>query len=104
MIFKERVMTATVMDLTGRVLDDGETVTQTLREKQNYEEWRELWSQVPDIVREWAEAHELNYPAAVELMVHSLLTEAKQGAEKHERAQQVLDFVESRFFSPTEEE
>ena len=97
-------MTATVMDMTGRVLDDGETVTQTLREKQNYEEMRELWLQVPEIVREWADGHEMNYPAAVELMIHSLLSEAQQGAAEHERAQQVLDFVESRFFNPTEEE
>ena len=97
-------MTATVMDMTGRVLEDGETVTQTLREKQTGEELREIWASVPEIVREWADGHELNYPAAVELMIHSLLTEAQQGAAEHERAQQVLDFVESRFFNPTEEE
>jgi hypothetical protein len=96
--FKERVMTATVMDMTGRVLDDGETVTKTLREKQSYEEMREIWMAVPEMVREWADGNELDYPAAVELMIHSLLSEAKQGAKQHERAQQVLDFVGERFF------
>jgi hypothetical protein len=91
------------MDMSGRVLDDGETVTKTLREQQTQEELREIWEAVPEIVREWADGHNLSYPAAVELMIHSLLTEAQQGAKQHERAQKVLDFVERKFFKPTED-
>ena len=91
-------MTATVMDMTGRVLEQGEEITENAREQAERAELHEIWASVPEIVREWADSYELQYPAAVELMVHSLLTEATQGAEKHERAQQVLDFVRSRFF------
>ena len=91
-------MTATVMDMTGRVLDQGEEITQNAREQAERAELHEIWASVPEIVREWADGHNLEYPAAVELMVHSLLTEATQGAERHERAQQVLDFVGERFF------
>jgi hypothetical protein len=51
------------------------------------------------MLREFAEHYGLDYPRAVETVVHSLLAEAEQGAEKHERAQQVLDFIGRRFFS-----
>ena len=88
-----------VVDMTGRVLDAGEEITATAAEQLERAELREIWDSVPEIVREWADGHDLQYPAAVELMVHSLLTEALGASEKHERAAQVLEFIRSRFFA-----
>jgi hypothetical protein len=85
--------------MTGRELDAGEEVTGTAAEQLERAELREIWDSVPEIVREWADGHELQYPAAVELMVHSLLTEALGASEKHERAAKVLEFIGSRFFA-----
>ena len=67
-------MSATVMDMTGRVLEQGEEITENAREQAERAELHEIWASVPEIVREWADGHNLEYPAAVELMVHSLLT------------------------------
>jgi hypothetical protein len=88
-----------VVDMTGRTLVEGEEITATAGEQLERAELREIWESVPEIVREWADGHELQYPAAVELMVHSLLTEALGASEKHERAGQVLEFIGSRFFA-----
>ena len=92
-------MTATILDMTGRVVEEGREVTQNRGEQEHREAMREAWHQAPDMLRELAEYYGLDYPRAVETVVHSLLSEAEQGAEKHERAQQVLDFVGRRFFS-----
>ena len=96
-------MTATVMDMTGRVLEQGEEITENAREQAERAELHDIWHSSPEIVREWADGHDLEYPFAVEVMVHSLLSEAQQGAKKHERAAQVLEFVRSRFFAEDEE-
>ena len=92
----------TVIDMTGRMLVEGEEITATASEQLERAELREIWDSVPEIVREWADGHGMEYPAAVELMVHSLLTEATQGAEEHERAAQVLEFIRERFFAGDE--
>ena len=91
-----------VVDMTGRTLVEGEDVTATAGEQLERAELREIWESVPEIVREWADSYELQYPAAVELMVHSLLTEALGASEKHERAGQVLEFIRERFFADVE--
>ena len=93
-----------VVDMTGRELDAGEEVTGTAAEQLERAELREIWESVPEIVRDWADSCDLQYPAAVELMVHSLLTEALGASEKHERAGQVLEFIRLRFFAEEEEE
>ena len=92
-----------VVDMTGRELDAGEDVTATAGEQLERAELREIWESVPEIVREWADGHDLQYPAAVELMVHSLLAEAEGASEKHERAAQVLEFIRERFFAEEDE-
>ena len=91
-----------VVDMTGRVLAEGEDVTETAGEQLERAVMREHWLEVPAIVREWADGSGLEYPDAVELMVHSLLSEAVQAAEEHERAAQVLRFIGSRFFAEEE--
>ena len=93
-----------VVDMTGRTLVEGEEVTGTAAEQLERAELREIWESVPEIVREWADGYDLQYPAAVELMVHSLLAEAEGASEKHERAGQVLEFIRSRFFADDGEE
>ena len=92
-----------VVDMTGRVLAEGEDVTETAGEQLERAVMREHWLEVPVIVREWADASGLQYPDAVELMVHSLLSEAVQAAEKHERAVEVVEFIRSRFFAEEDE-
>ena len=95
-------MTATVLDMTGKVVEPGREVTESRGEQEYRESMRAAWKQAPDMLREFAEHYDLDYPRAVETVVHSLLSEAEQGAEKHERAQQVLDFVGRRFFNKGE--
>jgi uncharacterized protein (DUF2235 family) len=86
------------MDMTGRVLDAGEAVTEDRREQEGRAHLRGVWDEIPAVVRELCETHQLNYPTMVEVVLHSLLTEATQGAEKHERAAEVVEFIRSRFF------
>ena len=95
-------MTATVLDMTGKVVEKGREVTENRGEQESRAATRAAWDQAPDMLREFAEHYDLTYPAAVEIVIHSLLSEAEQGAEKYERAQQVLDFVGRRFFNKGE--
>lgn len=98
-------MGAQVLDMTGRELSPGESVTEYRSEQQEAAEARDFWDSVPDMVRYLADNQfdHLDYPDVVELVVHSLLTEAEQAAEEHERAADVLEFIRGRFFSPDEE-
>lgn len=88
-----------VIDMTGRVLAEGETVTENREEQEQRAALYAVWADAPRAAREWAELHGFDYPDAVELLVHSLLTEAEEASAEHERAGQVLEFIRDRFFS-----
>jgi hypothetical protein len=92
-------MTATILDMTGRVVEEGREVTQNRGEQEHREAMRKAWHQAPDMMREYAEHYGLDYPTAVRTVVHSLLAEAEQGAEKHESAQKLLGYIGRRFFN-----
>ena len=89
----------TVVDMTGRVLEAGETVDKTAGEQRLDALFRRVWDSAPDIAREIAERENLYYPHVVEMLVHSLLQEALQASEKHEDAAAVLDFIGRCFFN-----
>ena len=91
-------MTATVMDMTGRVLDVGEEVTEDRQEQEDRAQLRAAWDEIPALVRELAVTYDQSYPVMAEVVMHSLLTEATGAAEKHERAAEVVEFIRSRFF------
>ena len=88
-----------VVDMTGRELVEGEVVTATAGEQLERATVRQVWDDAPVFVREWADSYGLEYPEAVELLVHSLLSEAVQAAEKYDRAGEVVEFIRSRFFA-----
>ena len=88
-----------VVDMTGRVLEPGETVTLTADEQATSAKFDQLWHSAPDIVREIAERENLFYPHVVEVIVHSLLQEAVQAADRHEPAREVLEFIERSIFA-----
>ena len=98
-------MGATVVDMTGRELAPGESVTADRFEQQQAADAREFWDSVPDMVRYLAEDtfDSLSYPDVVELIVHSLLTEAEQASDEHARAAEVLEFIRKRFFASDDE-
>ena len=74
-------------------------------EQQQAAEAREFWQEVPAMIRCLADDSfdTLGYPDVVELVVHSLLTEAEQASEKHDRAAEVLEFIRERFFASDDE-
>ena len=90
-----------VVDMTGRVLEPGQSMTANRFEQEQAAEAKEFWHEVPSLIRYLADnsVDTLGYPDLVELVVHSLLTEAVQGAEKHERAAEVVEFIRSSFFA-----
>jgi hypothetical protein len=89
-----------LVDMTGRVLEAGETVTLTAGEQATNAQFEQLWRETPDIVREIAKREDLFYPHVVEIIVHSLLQEAVQAAASgHEPAVEVLEFIERKFFT-----
>ena len=87
-----------VVDMTGRVLDAGETVTEWRSEQEAKAALRAAFDDAPDLARYVAEQHDLRYCDAVNVIVHSLLQEAVQASEEHELAREVLESVGSRFF------
>mgnify|MGYP001598597593 CR=1 FL=1 len=93
-----------VVDMTGRELNAGEVVTATAGEQLEQASARQIWDDAPLFVRDWADGYGLEYPEAVELLVHSLLTEARQAAVKYDRAGEVLEFIRSRFVEGEDEE
>lgn len=88
-----------VVDMTGRVLEPGETVTETAGQQAARAKFDRVWHSAPDIAREIADREGLFYPHVVEMIVHSLLQEAAQASEKHEDAASVLEFIGSCFYS-----
>jgi len=98
-------MGATVVDMTGRELAPGESMTADRFEQQQAAEARDFWHSVPDMIRYLADDtfESLDYVDVVELVVHSLLTEAEQASDKHDRAAGVLEFIRKRFFASDDE-
>lgn len=96
-------MSASVVDMTGRVLEAGETVTETLEQQQFTAAYRDFWNSVPDMVRYLADQKGFEYPDCAELIIHSLLQEAVQASEKHDRAAEVVEFIRSSFYTSDSE-
>ena len=88
-----------VVDMTGRVLAAGESVDKYRAEQEALAPYRAAWDEAVELARYVADRHGLEYPEAVELIVHSLLQEAYQASEKHERAAEVLEFIGGCFYS-----
>ena len=97
-------MTAVVMDMTGRVLEAGESVDADRFEQLKAAEARDFWKEVPGMVRYMTDNNfdHLSYAEVTELIVHSLLTEAKQASDEHDRAAEVLDWIRGQFFAADE--
>jgi len=84
--------------MTGRVLEPGETVTETADVQATMAAYRRVWGDVPGIVREIAESEGLFYPHVAETVVHSLLQEAVQASDTHESAREVLECIRRKFY------
>ena len=93
-----------VVDMTGRVLspDDhpfGDDVAHcTEGERQLL---RAAWDEAPDVARYFADRHGLDYDDAVICLVHSLLREAEQCADRIDEAAFVLGFIGQSFYGLT---
>ena len=88
-----------VIDIAGRTLADGEAVED---KAQDYNAVAAVWHGAPEMVLEVAKSHEMDYCDAVAYTVHSLLREAEDVAEKHEKAAQLLEFIRDEFFAGEE--
>ena len=89
----------TVVDMAGRTLADGETVEDRDEERSAI---AAVWHGAPEMVLEVAKSHSLDYCDVVAYTVHSLLREAEDAAEKHEKAAQLLEFIRDEFFAGAE--
>ena len=89
-----------VVDMTGRVLETGETVEATRDEQLFKAALRIAFDDAPKYARHVAEELDLRYSDAAFAIVTSLLQEAKQAAEdsQNEHAIGVLESIGARFF------
>lgn len=83
----------------GKTLSDGETVTD---KAQDYDSVAAVWHGAPDRVLELAKSLEMEYCDVAAYTIHSLLREAENSAEKHEKAAQLLEFIRDAFFADAE--
>ena len=81
----------------GKALSDGETAKQSERS-----DVAEVWHGAPVYVLEVAKSLDMDYCDAALYTVHSLLREAEDAAEKHERAAELLEFIRNEFFAGAE--
>jgi hypothetical protein len=88
-----------VIDMAGRTLADGETVSDKAQE---YNPVAEVWHGAPVWVLETAKSLDMDYCDAAAYTIHSLLREAEGAAEKHERAAMLLEFIRDEFFADAE--
>ena len=88
-----------VVDMAGNELVDGETVVDKAQE---YNPVAEVWHGAPDRVLEVAKSLEMDYCDVAAYTIHSLLREAEDAAEKHEKAAQLLEFIRDEFFAGEE--
>lgn len=89
-----------VVDMTGRVLESDEQVTEGRQEQQEEAQLQAIWDEAPKVAKGWADHHGVPYPDAVAMIVHSLLCETREAAKIHDSAQGILDFIGDRFYGP----
>ena len=92
-----------VVDMTGREIAEGEEVTCDREEQFRSAGFAELWNSAPDMARHMAEHMGMQYPDVVAAIVHSLLREAEQGADRHAVCRDLLEWIGEEFFSADSE-
>ena len=91
-----------VVDMTGRELAAGEEVTEDRDEQLWAAGFADIWHNAPEVARQLAEAADMAYPDVVAALVHSLLREAEQSADRHAVCRDLLEWIGEEFFSPGE--
>ena len=86
-----------VVDMTGRIVvaDQHPLGAESVRDVsvKDRELLRAAWHEAPDVARYFADRHGLDYDDAVICLVHSLLREAEQCADRIDEAAFVLGFI-----------
>lgn len=88
-----------VIDMAGRTLAEGETVEDRDEERSAV---AEVWHGAPVYALELAKELSMDYCDVAAYTIHSLLREAEDAAEKHEKAAQLLEFIRDQFFAGEE--
>lgn len=88
-----------VIDMAGRTLADGEAVEDKAQE---YNSVAKVWHGAPVYALELAKELSMDYCDVAAYTIHSLLREAEDSAEKHEKAAQLLEFIRDQFFAGEE--
>jgi len=96
-----------VVDMTGRVLssDDhpfGDDIAHCTEGEKKL--LRAAWDEAPAVARYFADRHGLDYDDAVICLVHSLLREADQAADRHPEAAFVWAFIGESIYGLTVDE
>ena len=94
-----------VVDMTGRVVvaDQHPLGVESVEHVsvKDRELLRVAWDEAPDVARYFADRHGLDYDDAVICLVHSLLREAEQCADRIDEAAFVLGFIGRSFYGLT---
>ena len=90
-----------VVDMTGRVVvaDEHPLGVESVEHVsvKDRELLRVAWDEAPELARYFADRHGLDYDDAVICLVHSLLREAEQCADRIDEAAFVLGFIGQSF-------
>lgn len=92
-----------VVDMTGREIAEGEEVTKGRDAQFRSAGFAQLWHSAPDMARYLADDLGMQYPDAVAAIIHSLLREAEQGADRHAVCRDLLEWIGEEFFSADSE-
>jgi len=97
-----------VVDMTGRIvvadqhpLGDSAVANVDSKDRETLEK---AWREAPDVARYFADRHGLDYDDAVICLVHSLLREADQAADRHPEAAFVWAFIGESIYGLTVDE
>ena len=94
-----------VVDMTGRIVvaDEHPLGAESVKNVSAKDQFRlrVAWDEAPDIARYFADRHGLDYDDAVICLVHSLLREAEQCADRIDEAAFVLGFIGQSFYGLT---
>ena len=94
-----------VVDITSRVAvaDEHPLGAESVEHLslENQQSLRAAWDEAPKLARYLAERHGLDYDDAVICLVHSLLREAEQCADRVDEAAFVLGFIGQSFYGLT---
>ena len=94
-----------VVDMTGRVVvaDEHPLGVESVEHVsvKDRELLRVAWDEAPDVARYFADRHGLEYDDAVICLVHSLLREAEQCADRIDEAAFVLGFIGQSIYGLT---